>query len=56
VTGGGCESELNQILLQEPAYVSSSNPKAKTQQEGDEHNNQRHRDDPVKVTNAVEKE
>jgi hypothetical protein len=47
--GGGCESELNQILLQEPAYVPSSNPKAKTQQEGDEHTNQRHRDDPSKL-------
>jgi hypothetical protein len=36
--------------------VPCSNPKAKTQQEGDEHTNQQHRDDPVKVTNAVEKE
>jgi hypothetical protein len=27
----------NQILLQEPAYVPSSNPKAKTLQESDEH-------------------
>jgi hypothetical protein len=27
----------NQILLQELAYVLSSNPKAKTLQEGDEH-------------------
>jgi hypothetical protein len=35
--GRGGEREPNQILLQEPAYVSSSNPKAKILQEGDEH-------------------
>jgi hypothetical protein len=29
--------EANQILMQEPAYVPSSNLKAKTLQEGDEH-------------------
>jgi hypothetical protein len=32
---GECES--NQILLQELPYDPSSNPKAKTLQEGDEH-------------------
>jgi hypothetical protein len=36
----GGEREPNQILLQEPPYVSSSNPKDKTLQEGDEHTNQ----------------
>jgi hypothetical protein len=33
------EREPNQILLQEPTYVSTSNSKAKTLQEGDEHTN-----------------
>jgi hypothetical protein len=37
---GGGEREPNQILLQEPSYVTSSNPKDKTLQEGDEHTNQ----------------
>jgi hypothetical protein len=37
--GGGGERELNQILKQELAYVTSSNPKAITLQEGDEHTN-----------------
>jgi hypothetical protein len=32
----GGEREPNQILLQESAYVSSSIPKAKTLQEGEE--------------------
>jgi hypothetical protein len=36
----GGECKLNQILLQELAYVPSSNNKAKTLQEGDEHINQ----------------
>jgi hypothetical protein len=36
----GGEQESNQILLQELAYVLSSNPKVKTLQEGDEHTNQ----------------
>jgi hypothetical protein len=45
----------NQILLQEPTYVPSSNPKAKTLQEGDEHTNQYRRNDTLKVMNAVEK-
>jgi regulatory protein YycH of two-component signal transduction system YycFG len=54
-TEGG-EWELNQILLQESAYVPSSNPKAKTLQEGDEHINQHLRNDHLEVTNAVEKE
>jgi hypothetical protein len=42
--------------LQEPTYLSSSNPKAKTLQEGDDHTNQRCRIDPLKDTNAVKKE
>jgi hypothetical protein len=36
--------------------VPSSIPKAKTLQEGDEHTNQQHRNDPLKYTNAAEKE
>jgi hypothetical protein len=39
VAGGG-EWEPNQILLQETAYVLSSNPKSKTLEECDEHTNQ----------------
>jgi hypothetical protein len=54
--GGGGEWDLNQILLQELDYVSSSNPKAKTLQKGIEHTNQQHRNDPLKVINVVEKE
>jgi hypothetical protein len=42
--------------LQEPAYVSSLILKAKTLEEGDEHNNQQHRNDPLEVTNVAEKE
>jgi hypothetical protein len=42
--------------LQESAYVPSSNPKAKTLQEGDEHTNQQRRNDLLNVMNAVEKE
>jgi hypothetical protein len=42
--------------LQELAYVPSSNHKAKTLQEGDEHTNQHCRNDPLDVTNAAEKE
>jgi hypothetical protein len=38
-TGGG-EWETNQIILQELAYVPSSNLKAKTLQEVDDHTNQ----------------
>jgi hypothetical protein len=52
----GGERELKQILLQELAYAPSSNPKAKTLQEGDEHTNQPCRNDPLKVTNVAEKE
>jgi hypothetical protein len=52
----GGEREPNQILLQELAYVPSSISKAKTLQEGDEHANQQRRNDPLKVTNIVEKE
>jgi hypothetical protein len=54
--GGGGEREPNQFLLQEPGYVPSSNPKAKTLQEADEHTNQQRRNDPLEVTNAAEKE
>jgi hypothetical protein len=42
--------------LQEPTYISSSNPKVKTLQEGDEHTNQWRKNDPLKVMNVVEKE
>jgi hypothetical protein len=42
--------------MQELAYIPSSNPKAKTQQESDEHINQQHRNDSLKVMNAAEKE
>jgi hypothetical protein len=41
--------------MQELAYVSSSNPKAKTLQESDEHTNQQNKNDPLKVINATEK-
>jgi hypothetical protein len=37
VTGGGGERESNQILLQESAYVPSSNYKVKTIKESGEH-------------------
>jgi hypothetical protein len=42
--------------MQEHAYVPSLNPKAKTLQENDEHTNQQHINDPLKVMNAAEKE
>jgi hypothetical protein len=42
--------------MQELAYVPSSNPKAKTIQESDEHTNQQQRNDPLKVMNVAEKE
>jgi hypothetical protein len=54
-TGGGGEWEPNQIILQEPTYIPGSSPKAKTLPEGDEHTNQQCRNDPLEVTNAVEK-
>jgi hypothetical protein len=54
-TRGG-EWEPIKILMQELAYIPSSNPKAKTQQESDEHINQQHRNDSLKVMNAAEKE
>jgi hypothetical protein len=41
--------------MQELAYVPSLNSKAKTLQENDEHTNQQHRNDPLKVMNAAEK-
>jgi hypothetical protein len=42
--------------MQELTYVPSSNPKGKTIQENDEHTNKHHRNDPLKVINATEKE
>jgi hypothetical protein len=42
--------------MQQLAYVPSSNPKARTLQESDEHTNQHNRNDPLKVMNAAEKE
>jgi hypothetical protein len=42
--------------MQELAYVPSLNPKAKTLRKSDEHTNKQHRNDPLKVMNAVEKE
>jgi hypothetical protein len=41
--------------MQELTYVPSSNPKVKTLQESDEHTNQQHGNDPLKVTNATKK-
>jgi hypothetical protein len=41
--------------MQELVYVPSSNPKAKTLQESDEHTNKQHKNDPFKVMNAAEK-
>jgi hypothetical protein len=51
----GGEPKPNQILLHEPAYVPSSNLKAKNPDKGDEHINQQCRNDPLEVTNAAEK-
>jgi hypothetical protein len=51
----GGEREPNQILMQELAYISSSNSKGKILQEDDEHTNQQHRNDPLEVTNTTEK-
>jgi hypothetical protein len=53
--GGGGEWELIKILMQELAYVPSSNPKVKTLKESDEHTNQLHKNDPLKVINVAEK-
>jgi hypothetical protein len=55
--GGGrrVEWESNQILLPETTYISSSNPKVKTLQEGDEHTNQQSRNDPLEVMNTAKK-
>jgi hypothetical protein len=52
----GGEWEPIKILMQGLAYVPSSNPKAKTLQESDEHINQQHINDPLKIMNAAEKE
>jgi hypothetical protein len=41
--------------MQELAYVPSSNPKVKTLKESDEHTNQQHKNDPLKVINVAEK-
>jgi hypothetical protein len=54
--GGGGEWEPNQVLLQEPANVPSSNPNAKTLQEGDENTNQPCENCPLEDTNATKKE
>jgi hypothetical protein len=40
--------------MQEMACVPGSNPKAKTLQESDEHTNQQHRNDPLKVMKTAE--
>jgi hypothetical protein len=53
---GGGEWELNQILSPESAYIPSSNPKAKTLQEGDEHTRKPCINDPYEVTNVAKKE
>jgi hypothetical protein len=50
------EWEPIKILMQELAYIPSSNPKAKTLQECDEHTNQQYRNNPLKAMNAAEKE
>jgi hypothetical protein len=42
--------------MQELAYIPSLNPKDKTLKESDEHTSQQHRNDPLKVINAAEKE
>jgi hypothetical protein len=55
-TRGGGEWESIKTITQELAYVPSLNPKTKTLQESDEHTNQQHRNDPLKVINAEEKE
>jgi hypothetical protein len=55
-TRGRGEWEPIKILMQELAYVPSSNPKAKTLQESDEHTNQQYRNNPLNVMNAAEKE
>jgi hypothetical protein len=52
----GGEWEPIKILMQELDYVPSLNPKAKTLRKSDEHTNKQHRNDPLKVMNAVEKE
>jgi hypothetical protein len=52
----GGEWEPIKILMQELAYVPSSNPIVKTLQESDKHTNQQHSNDPLKIMNAVEKE
>jgi hypothetical protein len=53
---GGVQWEPIKILMQELAYVPSSNPKAKILQESDEHTKQQHINDPLKVVNTAEKE
>jgi hypothetical protein len=53
--GGGVNGSRIKILLQEPAYVPSSNSKAKTLQEDDEYTNQQHRNNTLKVMNTTEK-
>jgi ribosomal protein S4 len=50
------EWEPIKILMQELTYVPGSNHKVKTLQESDEHTNEQHRNYPLKVMNAAEKE
>jgi hypothetical protein len=52
----GGEWEPIKISLRNSAYAPSSNPKAKTLQESDEHTNQQYRNDLLKVMNTTEKE
>jgi hypothetical protein len=56
VTGGVVNGIRIKFLLQEPAYVLSSNPKAKTLEEGDECTKEQSRNNSLKVMNMVEKE
>jgi hypothetical protein len=55
-TTRGGEWESIKIPLWNSTYVSSSNRKAKTLQENDEHTDQQYRNDPLKVMNTTEKE
>jgi hypothetical protein len=46
----------NQNSFARTGLCPKINPKAKTLQESDEHTNQQHRNNPLKVMNAAEKE
>jgi hypothetical protein len=54
--GGGGEWEPIKILMQELAYVPSSNPKPKPYKKVMNTPKKQHRNDPLKVMNAAEKE